>query len=97
MNQKDTPDWIKNLDLSKKPEPEAPFVAEVDADILYALQKLSLDELDELANISGVREHQGILTSLDEWSREEYIEALSNIGEMHEPQIQRIKNHLGIK
>ncbi len=96
MNQKDTPDWIKNLDLSTIPEPGVTFPAKVDSDILHALQTLSFDELNTLADISGVREHQGILTPPDEWDREQYIEILSDVGEMLDPQVDRIKKYLGI-
>lgn len=97
MTQNNPPKWIQKLDLSKQVDPNAGYTATVDEEILSALQHLSLTELDELANISGVREHQGVLTPPSECSREEYMEILSDVGEMVAPQVVRIREYLEIK
>ncbi|KKW03555.1 MAG: hypothetical protein UY35_C0005G0003 [Candidatus Saccharibacteria bacterium GW2011_GWC2_48_9] len=97
MTKNDIPDWIQKLDLSRPVDPSAGYHAIVDEEILAALQQLSLKELDELADISGVRAHQGVLTPPNESSREEYVEILSDVGEMVPPQIVRIREYLGIK
>lgn len=92
-----TPEWIKELSLSKSVDTQDAYPDTIDGDILHALEQLSLEELDTLADSSGVREHQGTLTPSNNWSREQYIEVLSNIGEMTQPQVDRIRSHLGIQ
>ena len=97
MTKNDIPDWIQKLEPSKPFDPDTGYPAIVDEKILAALQQLSLKELDELADISGVREHQGVLTPPSECSREEYMEILSDVGEMVAPQVVRIREYLRIK
>lgn len=94
MNKGDTPEWIKRLDLSRQIDTQSTFPAVIDHDILRGLEKLSHEELDALADISGVREHQGVLAPSHTWSREQYVEILSNTGEMLAPQVKRIKKYL---
>lgn len=94
MNKNGTPEWIKRLDLSRQIDTQSTFPTIIDHDILRGLEKLSPEELDELADISGVREHQGVLVPSHAWSREQYIEILSNTGEMLAPQVERIKKYL---
>ncbi len=95
MPQKKTPDWIKNLHLPPRRGVEYP--PEIDEEILEGLKKLSFEELDQLADISGVRVYLGVLLPADEWSRDEYIEILSDISDMTEGQVQRIRTYLNIK
>lgn len=97
MTAQHTPKWIQELNLSKPSDTQKEYPDIVDRDVLHALEQLSFKELDALADSSGVREHQGVLTPADEWSREQYIEVLSNIGEMTQSQIEKIRSHLGIQ
>lgn len=94
MSQKDTPGWIKNLSLPLENKKQYP--QEVDEEILQELQKLSFEELDQLADTSGVRSYLGVLLPQNEWSREQYIEILSDISEMTDGQIKRIRTYLNI-
>lgn len=94
MQRKDTPNWVKDLHLPLDDRRQYP--PEVNIEILEALQKLSLGQLDQLADISGVRDYLGVLLPRDEWSREQYIEILSDISEMTEGQIQKIRSYLNI-
>ncbi len=94
MSQSNTPDWIKNLHRPPKDNKEYP--PEVDAEILGGLQKLSFDELDELAGISGVRDITGELTPPEDWDRDQYIEILSDIGDMTDGQVNKIRAFLNI-
>jgi hypothetical protein len=94
MTAHNTPEWIKRLDLSTPAKTTESYPAIVDSDILKGLLKLSDSQLDQLADISGVREHQGVLTPANEWSREQYIEILSDVGEMTVSQPERIRKYL---
>lgn len=95
MPQKNTPDWIKKLGCPLPSSQEYP--PEIDIEILEGLQNLSCDELDQLADTSGVRNYLGVLLPPNEWSREQYIEILSDTSEMTKGQIEKIRTRLGLK
>lgn len=92
MSQENTPDWIKNLHLPPQRGKEYP--PEIDNEILNVLQKLSFEQLNHLADISGVRNYLGVLLPPNEWSREQYIEILSDISEMTEGQVRKIRTYI---
>lgn len=87
-------DWIKNSHL--RPQDSQEYPPEVDDEILEGLHKLSFEELDHLADTIGARDNSGELLPPDEWSREQYIEILSEIGDMTKGQVQRIRAYLNI-
>ena len=95
MSSNAIPDWIKNIHKPLKHGGE--YSPEIDTTIRQRLDQLSLSELDQLADASGVRDSLGVLMPSDEWSREQYIEILSDIGEMNDAQVRRLRALLGIQ
>lgn len=94
MISKNTPDWIRNS--RNPPQVHKDYPAEIDSQILQRVQELSFDELNHLVETSGIRDSLGILMPPEEWSNEQYIEALSDTSEMTTPQIDFIYKSLGI-
>jgi len=95
MKPDNTPSWINNLHQPAKTGLEYPQI--IDSSIADALHKLTLEELNILADKSGVRDSLGVLSPPQEWSRDQYIEILSDISEMTDPQIDFIYKFLNIK
>lgn len=89
------PDWIKNI--HKPQDSSAPYAPEADKVIFDSIKNLSFQELNQLASDSGVRERLGVLTPPEEWSREQYIEILSDISDMPDAQVKLLYKLLGIK
>lgn len=95
MTLNSEPNWIKNIHKSQ--DSSTPYTPEIDKVIFDSIKNLSFQELNQLASDSGIRERLGVLTPPDEWSREQYIEILSDISDMPEAQVEILRELLGIK
>lgn len=79
-----------------KQETPNDFPLEFDEKIRTALNKLSLEELQHISEVSGVTFYSGYLNRGEQNTREDYIEELSEISDMKQSQIDRIYKELGI-
>ena|GEM_PF-2919948 len=65
---------------------------------MAALEKMSLEQLSELSNVSGTTDNSGYLMAhLEDATREDYIEELSDVSDKAEWQLAVIRKKVNLE